>query len=121
VLAAVGGPERVLRGLGADDRDLDSTARRRVTVARYLRTHLESSVMPSDAEVRDAYNSERIEPFRARGMSLAMARPEIVDALIAAAYPRAIVAYLRSQSSRALIRLWDAGAAGSAPSDDDTP
>ncbi len=103
-LAAAGGIAALLTATGSAADDLHLLVRRRVIVSGYLEGHLARSVEPSEADVRAAYDSERVGPYRAEGTPFAEVRAVIRVALIRDSFARAIRSYLQSISSRATIR-----------------
>lgn len=105
-LGSIGGVVPLVRAVGLRPSDFEALVRRRVVVSRYLQRHLARSVEPSEAELRAAYEEERVGAFRAEGVPFAVARAEIREALLRAGYPRAVRNYLRSVASRVRIRLW---------------
>ena len=105
-VAPAGGINGLIRSGGFGPGDFDKFVRRRLIVGQFLERHLLRSVEPTRAELRAAYDEERIAPYRAQNVPFQSVRADIRAVLIREGYARAIQAYLRSIGSRARVRLW---------------
>jgi len=102
---AAGGAVRLreaLRGMGASPAEIDALARRRASVAAFLRANLEGTTVVGDAEVADLYASGQ-HPYTDR--SLDDARDLLRAMLAKRALDRAVARWVSVLRGRTVVRI----------------